>query len=801
MNDLRLAVRGLSRDRLFTVVAAGSLALGIMGVTAIYSVVHAVVIDPFAYKDVDRLTSVRVSNAAQGGGRTGYTVDQFLEIAERSRIFDGVIASTISDVLWTGDGDPRRLRGNHGTFSTFDVMGVPALVGRTPTTADAAPGAEPVAVLGYRFWQREFGGDPGVLGRRLRLNDIERTVIGVMPRRFMWRGADVYLPLHFQRGRVIEGVRSVHLLARLKPGVTDAQAQADLAPIIADLQQRDPTLFPERWKVGLLPFTETFRSDIARDVWVLLGAVGLLLLIACANVSSLLLSRAAGRQREMTVRAALGAKRGRLIRQLLTESLVLSLGAAALGTLLAYAGLPAILALVPPGTIPDEAEVALNGPVLAFALAVAVVTSVACGLMPALHSSRRDLAASMRDVGRGMSGSARQARWRKAVVVGEIALALVLLGGSSALMRAFIAMQHVPLNVAPEQVLTLRVPLAPQRYPDAPRRIAFFRELLERIAAVPGVASAGIDSGLHPLGGMWTSAAIAGQPPDNAPVQVHQVSAGYTTTLAMQLASGRFLTDADVNGVQPVALVNEQFVRARLGGGEALGQVVTLPRLEDAPFSAVNVTFTVTGVVRDTPNNGLTEPVMPEIYVPFTAAAVSNLVVVRSHGDPAGLVRSVAGQVYAIDRGQPVTDVKTLDALLRDEEFATPRFNLVLLSVFAGLGLILSVVGVYGVMASAVAQERREIGIRVALGAEGGAIARMVLARGFRLLAGGIVVGAIGSAVAGRMLAGAVWRIASFDPFAIATVSAILLSAGLAACAIPARRATRVDPMIALRHE
>jgi putative ABC transport system permease protein len=800
--DVRFGIRGLARTPGFTVLAVVSLALGIMATTAIYSVLHAVVLDPFPYKDVDNLMSVRVSNPTLRGSRTGYSVNQFVEIAERNTIFEGVVASTVSDVLWTGEGDPQRLRGNHGTFNTFEVMGVPPLIGRTPSPDDARAGAEPVTVLGYRFWQRQFGGDPKVLGRQLQLNGTARTVIGVMPKRFMWRGADVYLPIPFEHGRIVEGVRNVHLLGRLKAGVSEAKAEADLSPIITDFKQREPAQFPDQFRVGLLPFKQTFPSGIGGDLWVLLGAVALLLLIACANVSNLLLSRAASRQREMTVRAALGAGRGRLVRQLLTESLILCLVAGVLGTLLAYAGLPAILSLVPPGTIPDESEIAINLPVLVFALLVSAATSIVCGLAPALHSSGRDLAGSMREVSRSLAGNSRQAILRKALVVAEVALSLMLLAGSSVLLRAFVAMRQVDLGVAPDRVLTLRVPLPAQHYPDAPRRIAFFQDLLRRVSAVPGVAAVGVNTGLHPLGNMWTSAEIAGEGPSSDPVQVHSVSADYTSALGIRLAAGRPLAETDVNGDAPVALVNERFVRARLTGAVSpLGRVVRLPRLAQPPFSARNATFQIVGVMHDALNAGLAEPAMPEIYLPFTATGAANLLVVRTHGDPAGVTRAVIGQVYAVDSGQPVTDVMTLDAILRDEAFATPRFNLILLSVFAAVGLALAVVGVYGVMSSAVAQERQEIGIRMALGADAGTIARMVILRGSRLLLAGTALGLAGTIAVGRMLAQQVWGVSAFDPIAFTTVSALLLTAGLMACAWPALRAARIDPIVGLRQD
>jgi len=384
LQDLRYGFRILAKTPGFTLLAVVSLGLGIMATTAMYSVIHGVVLNPFPYRDVDTLMSVKVWDPGGRGWRTYYPTDQFLEIEARNSIFEGVIASTISDVLWTGDGEPRRLRGNHVTTNTFQILGVPPLLGRSVARDDGAPDAPAVCVLGYRFWQRQFGGDPNVPGRELRLNDVRRTVVGIMPPRFMWRGADVYIPVVFQRGKAVEGVRYVHLLGRLKPGVTEARAEADLRPIIEELKRREPSEFPDRWRVGLLSLKETFPSGIREILWILFGAVGLLLLIACANVSNLLLSRSASRQREIAVRAALGAGRGRIVRQLLTESLLIALAGAVLGVALAHAGLRAIIAMVPPGTIPDESEVVINLPVLLFSVGASSLKTILFGLAPAL---------------------------------------------------------------------------------------------------------------------------------------------------------------------------------------------------------------------------------------------------------------------------------------------------------------------------------------------------------------------------------------------------------------------------------
>ena len=802
--DLRFGARMLIKQPGLSAMAVLSLALGIMATTAIYSVIHAVILDPFPYKDVDNLMSVKVWSPNERGFRTYYSTDQFVEIAERSTIFEGVIASTISDVLWTDGAEPQRLRGNLGTPNTFQVMGVPPLRGRIFTPDDAKPDSEPVVVLGYKFWQRQFGGDPQVIGKQLRLNDTVRTVIGVMPKRFMWRGADVYLPTVFRRGEITEGIRSVHLLGRLKPGVTPVQAEADLHPIIDDLKKREPDQFPEKWQVGLLSFKETFPSAIRENLWVLFGAVGLLLLIACANVSNLLLTKASERRREMTVRAALGASRWRIVRQLLTEGLLIALLGGGLGVLLAVWSLPAILAIVPPDTIPDESEVTLNTSVMIFALLISAFTSILFGLAPALHTATRDLASSMREAGRSIAGSRRQAILRNGLVIAEIGLSLILLVGAGLMIRTLLAMQSVDLGFRSDRVLTMRVPLPEKRYRDREQRVSFFKDVLQRVRAVPGVEAVGLNMGMHPFGSMGAAVEVSGAQPDSRPAAIHHTNADYVKTLGLTLVQGRLFTESEVDANRQLALVNQTFARTRLEGRDPIGQTVRIPRLKQAPANMADDSFQIVGVIKDVPSSNLTQASNAEVLIPYTLTGRADRLAVLTQGDPGSATKAVLSQIYSVDKQQPVTEVKTIDRALEEFVFADPKFNLVLFGVFAALGLTLAVIGVYGVMSSAVAQQTQEIGVRIALGASTGQIAGMVLKRGAKLLAAGIALGVISSIVATRLLKGYVWNLTAFeslDPWTITTVALLLTMVALLACWIPARRATKVDPIIALRTE
>lgn len=799
--DLRFGARSLMQARAFTAIAVGSLALGIGGSTAMYSVLHAVILDPFPYQDPDHLMGVEV-RGPKGGNGSYWGIDDFVEIDRRNTVFSGVIASTWSDVTMKGEGEPERLRGNHCSMNTFDVMGVAPLVGRTTQPADTAESAEPVTVLGYRFWQRQFGGDPGVVGRKLRLNDKVRTVIGVMPPRFMWRGADVYLPDVLRAGQTLEGEDAVHLMGRLKPGVTREQAAAALRPVISELVRRHPDDFPKEWTLRLRSFGETFPSDIRETVWILFGAVGLLLLIACANVSNLLLSRGAYRRREIAIRAALGAGRLRIVRQLLAESLLLALGGAAVGVVLAFGCLRGILAVIPPNTIPDEAQISLNGAVLLFSLAVAGGVALLFGLAPALHLAGGDLLVPLKEAGRGISGGLRQRMTRGVLVVAEVALSLVLLVAASLMIRTLASIQGARLSFHPERILTLRIPLSEQRYPDAARRNAFLGEVLRRMRTAPGVLAVGINSGLPPVYN-WTTpiVAVGTEHQDSRPVLLQQIDSGYPRVMGLRLLQGRFPAEDEVINQRHVIAVNQSFVTRHFPGRQALGRLIRIPRLRQAPLLLKDDSFEIAGVVEDTVNQAANNEIRPEIFLPYTITAGADRIFALGNGPAGALASALKAQVYAVDAGQPVMDVKSMETLLGEYAYARPRFSLILLSVFAGLGLVLALFGIYGVISHLVAQQTREIGIRIALGASFRQVIAMVLGVGMRLLGVGIAVGLVASLASVKVLSGLVRNVSTFDPYSFAAVTVLLVATGLFATFWPARRAARVDPMTVLRDQ
>jgi predicted permease len=686
-------------------------------------------------------------------------------------------------------------------MNTFDVMGVAPLIGRAPTASDAVEGAAPVTLLGYKFWQRQFGGDPAVLGRTLLLNDKVRTIIGVMPARFMWRGADVYLPDVFHRGQTVEGERAVHLLARLKPGVTREQAIAGLQPILQDIQQREPDAFPKQWTLKLQDFGETFPSDIKDALWILFGAVGLLLLIACVNVSNLLLSRAALRRREMAVRAAIGAPRSRIIRQLLSESLLLAVIGGILGIAVGAAALRGIIAMVPPNTIPDEAQITLNLPVLFFTLGVSVAAALLFGIAPALQLSGRDILTPLREAGRGNVGSTRQRLLLGSLVVGEVALSVMLLVGASLMIRSLISIQGKDLGFHPDRILTLRIPVSDQRYKEPERRAALLEDVLQRIRAVPGARAVSINWGLPPVFAPgWPVSVVGSTQTDTGRVLVQQTDHQYLDTMGIALQQGRFLEAQEVNVKQHSSVVNQTFVRRYLSGGPAIGHLVRIPALRQAPWNLTDDAFQIVGVIKDTVNQVTANEIAPEMYLPFTILGRADRIFVLSSGARAeSLDKAVKAQIYAADPSQPVMDEKSMESVLGENAYARPRFNLLLFTVFAALGLILAIFGIYGVVSHNVAQQTRELGIRIALGASFSQVITMVLSVGARLLVIGIALGLLASLASVKALSGLVRNVSPFDPPSFAAVAALLFFAGLLAAFLPARRAARVDPATVMR--
>ncbi len=796
--DLRFGARELIRSKRFSGAAILSLALGIMAATAMYSVIYGVVIEPFPYKDVGNLVGIAIRNPEQRGWRTSYSVDEYVEIARRASIFDGVAASTISDVLWISGGEPLRLRGNHISHNGFDVMGVPALFGHAVTAAGDDP--ETKVVLGYRFWMARFGGNPSVLGSVLVLNGRPRTVVGVMPPRFMFRGADVYLPIHYRAGEEPEGVTSVHLTARRKAAVTPAQAQADLDPVIRDLARVFPQSYPARWVIELITFREMYPSGIRRILWIMFGAVGLLLLIACANVSNLLLARASTRQREIAMRAALGASRGRLLRGLLTESLVLGLAGGTLGVLASWLGLKAIMAVVPPGVIPDESEVALNLPVLLFSFGLCLLTTLLFGMAPAIHAAGGDLVNALKQSARGSGGSKRMGWLRAALVTVELSLAIILLAGAGLFLRTLLQLYNAPLAVGVENRLTMRIPLNPQRYANPQSRSALIGQFLEQVDALPGVLGAGINAGIHPLYSWDFPVDIPGSPnADKRPVNLHQVNAGYLRATGIRLLNGRWLDNTDVAARRQVVVVNQTFVKRYFPGQTPLAATIKMWRLRMPPFNIADDHFEIAGIVEDALHELHNGAPRPEMYIPYSITGMADRFVVHTAGDPMRWAPLVRARLYQLDRSQFVDDTFPLVSLLDRFVYSRGRFHLWLMGVFALLGLSLAVIGVYGLLSQIVSIGRREYGVRMAVGAGVGDIIRLVLRRGARLLLTGLAIGIAATLLLLSQLGMQLGVSDPFDPSSLAGACLVLFLAGIAACLVPATRAARTDPSQVLR--
>jgi putative ABC transport system permease protein len=806
--DIRYAARTLWKSRGFAAVAMITLALGIGSSTAIFSVIDNVLMEPFPYLDAGRLMSVEIhdKDRSEPGGRAGYSGPEFLDYVEQNHVFDRVIANDGEDILYTSGEGTERFSGGLVTPGTFEFLGMPPMLGRAMQAPDYEPGAPPVFVMRYKTWVNRFSADPKILNTTFVLNGTPRTLIGVMPPRFGWGDADMWIPDKPDRAAKagVHGFPTYwFLLGHLKPGVSVREAQADFTVIANRLSTVYPKDYPKHFSVEIESLTNLVVGRFRTTLYIVLAAVGLLLLIGCGNVANLLLARATGREKEFAIRAALGASRWRLVRQLLVESLILAVGGAAIGALLAWGGLKSLVAAIPAEIIPAEAVIRLNAPVLVFTLCVAVLTALIFGLVPALQAARRDLNDPLRDSGKGVSGGFRHGRFRDAVVVLEVALSLTLLVAAGLLMRSFVALREVHLGLQPDHILVARLPLPTDRYKTADQMAGFFRPLLGRLKALPGIAEATETSTLPPYGGIDSDIEIPGKTHADKWTALFQLcSEGYFPVLRIEFKNGRAFTEAEVNGARKLAVVNETFVHKYMGNENPIGQRVRIAQLETFPDALHEPWFEIIGIVADVKNHGLQDPIEPEVWVPYTVTgSAARGILVRTSQEPLSMMNAVRQEIWATDRGVALTMTGTLESYISSFSYAGPRFGFLLMSIFGSVGLILVTIGVYSVLAYTAARRTHEIGIRMALGAESGDVLGLVIKMGLRLVAVGVGIGLVASLLLARVIATQLWGVSAYDPVTLAGVTVLLLLTALVACWIPARRASQVDPLVALRYE
>jgi putative ABC transport system permease protein len=792
------------------VVAILTLALGIGASTAIFSVMHNILVEPFPYRDAQRYMSMQIHDTerSEPGGRAGYLGAELLDIMEQNHVFDGVIANDNTDVLYRTAEGSERFDGNFITPGTFEFFGMQPLLGRVAQPADYEPGAPPVFVLRYKTWMKSFGGDPGIVNKSFVLNGVSRTLIGIMPPRFGWGDADMWIPQKPSRaatGKTIAGAFQQHwfLMGHLKPGVTMKEAVADLTIVANNLAKTYPTEYPKHFSVQVESLTNLVVGQFRTTLYIVLAAVGLLLLIGCGNVANLLLARATTREKEFAIRSALGANRWRLIRQLLVESVILAAGGAVVGTLLAWGGLKSLVALMPQNIIPAEAVIQLNTPVLLFTLGVAMLTALIFGLVPALKAAQKDINDPLRDSGKGISGGFRHGKLRNAVVVLEVGLSLVLLVAAGLLMRSFVALRDVKLGLQPDHVLVARLPLPVERYKTADQVTGFYRPLLQRLKALPGVVEATETSTLPPYGGIPSDIEIPGRTHAEKWNALFQLcSEGYFGVVKIQFLDGRSFTEAEVNGARKLAVVNQTFAKKFLGNENPIGRQVRIARLTEFEDAVKEPMFEIIGLVADAKNQGLQDPPKPEIWIPYTVTGSSfRGILVRTAGEPMAMMNAVQHEIWATDANVAVTLTGTLESFISQFSYAGPRFGFFLMMIFGGVGLVLVTIGVYSVLAYTTARRTQEIGIRMALGARSSDVQGMVIRMGLKLVGIGVALGLIASLAIGRVIATQLWGVSAYDPWTLVSVPVVLLITGMVACWLPARRAARVDPLVALRYE
>ena len=800
--DIRYALRRLVKSPGFTAVAVLTLALGIGANSAIFSLVSGVLLKPLPYAEPDRLVGLFHLSDGQRATMSG---PNFMDVKKMSETLTDAAAIARTRMILTGEGEPVRLDGSQVSSSLFDLLGVRPVLGRTFRDDENQPGSPKVAILGYGIWQQRFGGDRAVIGRKVMLDGVPTEVVGVMPQGFAYpAGRAVWIPLEYTENFTTKqrGAWYLQAIGRAKPGVAIETVAAEVQTIGRRLAAQYPDS-NEGLEFAAVSLHDAMVGDIRRAVFVLLGAVAFVLLIACVNVANLLLARAAARESEMAVRAALGAGRGRLVRQLLTESVMLGVVGAALGLLLAVWAIEAVKGLEPQG-IPRLADVRIDGPVAAFATALAVLTGLVFGLFPAFHATRTAPGGTLKDAGRGTLTTRRGSRLRGALVIVEMALAVMLLAGAGLLIRSFARLASVDPGFHVEQALTFELSLPDARYEQEAQQIAFFDQLEPRLRSIPGVRNVGAVLSL-PLSGasIVLTFEVAGRPPlppsQQPAMQVRVATPAYFQTIGIPLRRGRLFDERDREGTTPVVLLTERAVQQYFPGEDPLGRKITLGwgRGAGRPRAGGEVV----GVIGDVKDAGLDEADPPQIFLAYRQWPVHSMaVVVTTAVPPSSIADAVRRQVYAIDPNMPVANVRTLEQIVA-RSISQPRFYTTLLAVFAILALVLAAIGIFGVLSYAVAQRTREIGIRMALGARSRTVVGLVVRQAMALAAAGVAAGMIAAWWVSGLLATLLFEVTPRDPLTYGGVAGTLALVALFAAYVPARRATRVDPVVALRAE
>jgi putative ABC transport system permease protein len=798
--DLRYGARMLLKNPGFTLIAIVTLSLGIGANTAIFSVINGVLLSALPYPQPEQLAMVWCDNRRQGIPDDVTSYPNFVDWRDRNKTFQGMAGMISSNLQLTGVGEPEEIRAATVSINFFQVIGVGPMLGRGFTAEEERPGSNRVVILSHALWQRRFGGDPGILNKTISLSGIQNTVVGIMPPKFQFpENAEMWRPLAPSDGmRAARFGFFLPVVGRLKPGVTRAQAQADLDVIANQIEQQFPDM--SGYGVNVVLALEQTVGAIRRSLMTLFVAVLFVLLIACANVANLLLARAAGRRREVAVRAALGAGRWRIVRQLLTESMLLAVLGGALGVLLAWWGLRLLVDLSP-ANIPRLENIHLDGRVLWFGLGLSLLTGLVFGLAPALQTTHLKLGETLKEGGRTEAGGRSAQLIRGVLIVVEVALTLVLLAGAGLLIRSFWRLQQVDPGFKADNLLTLRLSLPRSRYTDDAKAVSFFEQLQERLSALPGVvaASATTDIMLRRLA-TSSSFTIENRPRDpgeqSLELPFDRVLPNYFQAMGIPLLQGRAFTAQDKRDSPSVAIVNETFVKRYFPNDDPIGKRFTF----GAPGPNAQW-ITIVGVVRDTKRQGVDQPIRIESWMPLAQSPAGSMdVVLRTVGDPLALSNSAREAVWSLDRDLPIPRIQTMEQNL-SERVAQRRLNMLLLGLFASVALILAAVGIYGVMSYAVTQRTNEIGIRMALGARAGDVVGLVLKHGMALTLVGVAIGLIATFMLTRLMASLLFGVSATDPITFAAIAALLIGVALLACWIPARRATKVDPMVALRCE